>query len=204
MVAQPPTHPRETRQAPTFIRERFTDLAYKVRYPELRKRIWTQLLTEEECQRVLHSNVQDDMVQIWSFVKNVSLERAVIDLARKLGFLFPDEDQQLLEYVEPQKQIPDPPAGDAMPSYRDGKLWLGNECICTPCSRAGGKTRKEILFMAFEKAKWKKVIKNPFKKKDRQSVYKALQDANSIGVLRFRAVRGASHISWEIVEPTAE
>ncbi len=201
MTAQPPTCLDETRHVPTFIRERFTDLAQKVRYRELRTRIWTRLLKEDERQRVMQSDVQGSMVQIWSWAKNVSLDRAVIDLARKLGFLLLDEDQQLLEYIEPQEQVAAAPAVDTRPSYRNGELWLGENLICELRRRAGSKTKKEILFEAFEDAGWPEVIASPFRKKDQAYVYKAVQDANDAVGLCFHSACSGTKIWWEIVDP---
>jgi hypothetical protein len=201
MIAQPPCRPNEPRQVPTYILERFTELKSKVRYPELRARAWNRLLTEDERQRVLKKDLGSDIVRIWSYAKNVSLDRAVIELARKLNFLFPDEDQELLAYVEPHALASVVSTQQDMPSFHDGKLWLGDRVICRPRRRRGDGSRKEILFKAFQNANWKKVIENPYHNKDEDYLYKALQDANQgVDGLRFASLRRAAEIEWEFVE----
>jgi hypothetical protein len=173
------------KEIPARIQQRFTELKSRVSVLPILTRVGQRFFSEMPNWNEVADKFNWNIVRIWAHLKNVSPERAVIEIAHKTNFLWPDEDQELLAAFEscvathallpddgqqqlaaigPREVIAAESITEQRPSFRDGKLRLGDNVICTTRLRKGAGSKSEIIFQAFENANWAKEIDNPLLK----------------------------------------
>jgi len=189
---------RSQTELPTFVVERIADLKRKVRLDPIVWRVWTTLLTETERQRAAKSRkMGPDIVDIWAKLKNLSAVQAVIEIARKANFLFPDEDQELLHHLGYSSDPRGRGRARIKPEFgEDGTLRFGDREIRV-VPRRKNKTKPELLLQAFQDAKWVAEIDNPFPDTDRQYLDNAVRLINEdLVCIRFKMRRGGTRVGW--------
>jgi len=181
-----------------FAAERLADLKRKVRLHPIIVKVWKEFLTEDERQRVTTSTrMGPDIVDIWAKLKKVSPEQAVIEIARKTNFLFPDEDQDLLRHLGFSRNTRGQNTKQTKPVFgADGILKLGDR-ILRIVPRKKIKTKPELLLQAFQAAKWVTEIANPFPGKDVQYLHNAVRQTNkNLACIRFSVLGGGTSVTW--------
>jgi hypothetical protein len=159
------------------------------------------LLSDQERNRVERSpTIGPDIIDIWAKLRGLTFHVALVDLARKCNFLLPDEDQRLLQALGQPAVIGS--RGEMRKPRLDsqGRLWLGDQIIRTlRLSKRPTKVLK--LIRAFQEAKWKRTIPNPFfENPDPQYVHKAVSLANGrLQVIRFSVQNGGGEVAWSFL-----
>lgn len=174
--------------------ERFQDLVRKVRLPQSEGLVWRELLTVDERRLAEKSkSMGPDIISIWSGVKGVTSERALVDLAKLLGYLHPDEGQFLMRTCGQTDGEPRP-----RPRFHEGKVLLGDRVVRSVKLYRVKESKVEVLFNAFEGSDWSNVIPNPFPAdSDDQYVYRAVNLANkNLAGIRLEVRRGGEEIAW--------
>jgi hypothetical protein len=187
----PTTHPFD---------ERLNELAVKVRIPRSVEFIWLELLTDEERQRVSASRrIGPDIIDIWSKIKGISEDKALIELARKCNFLRPDEDERLTAYAEPGSFAGDGNDNPLKPVLDEhGRLHFGERVIRELQMRPGHPSKTERLIRAFQESGWRSQIPSPFSEEvDTQYVHRAVLQANkNLAAIRFCVSGGGRTVGW--------
>lgn len=163
------------------------------------RRLWDRVLSPEERER-LGGDLQQcysrlGTVGMWTELRGVSPERAVVDVARELGFLDEPTAKWLLR--ETGEQAPSSRSGE-VPSWdpERGELRLGNRIIRRVRIMAGPSNIQQILD-TFETEGWPGRIDNPLTY-GRQQTYQALRSLNTrLEAIRFHAQKGGRVIVWK-------
>jgi len=157
-------------------------------------RLWTRVLTEEDRQR-LGGNLEESYPRLgtagmWMELHGVSAERAVIEVARELGFLNEQTANWLLKAVGEEVPVPFSPD---RPSWHaeSGLLRLGPNVVRQVRVMAEPSNVQRILD-AFQAAGWPARIEDPLPNApDQQRLHQAVFSLNEgLDGLRFKkAVR---------------
>lgn len=163
------------------------------------RRLWQVVLSEGERERL--GNTLEECYErlggtlgMWMKLQDVSKERAVIDLARALGFLDEPTCSWLLREMSEYTDAPasaDRPSWD--PSSRELR-WQGR--VIRRCQVRQPPTSIQEVLDAFQHAGWKKRIANPLRLGSEQ-LHQTLRSLNhGLKKISFHAQGGATKITW--------
>lgn len=163
--------------------------------------LWQRVLTERERKR-LGGDLQQSFAKLgtvgmWRRVRGGSKVRAVIDVARALGFLYPSNYDWLLREIREKptktRDARDRPTWDKS----SGELRFRGNVIRTVRIVANPSNVQKILD-AFQAVNWKQEINNPLLL-GQQQLHQALRSlkANLNGI-RFQSRMGAQSITWVV------
>ena len=162
--------------------------------------MWRRLFTESDRQQL-----DDDLetswkklgtVGMWMQVRDVSLERAVIDIAHGLGLMSEQTVRWLLR--ELGEEMSDAPPCDIRPVWdaTTGELWFDHRLIRRVRITQTPSNIQQILD-AFEAAGWPHRIDNilPY---GPEQLHQALRSLNSsLKEIRFRSQKSGEAVVWE-------
>ena len=161
-------------------------------------RLWRRLLTAEDRRRLggsLESAYQRlGTARMWQEARGVSLERAVVDVARGVGRM----SEATARWLSRELALDDPPPPADRPIWHPekGKLCFGSRVIRRVRMMRNPSNIQQILD-AFQGAGWPSRIDNPLGT-DQQRLHQALRSLNgSLEMIRFRSQEGGGAISWE-------
>jgi hypothetical protein len=186
------------RLLPPQVESRLKQLAAKIKVRTVYEHIWDRFLTEEARRYVqLHPSISNDLIGIWATVFQVSRPRAVVEIAKRCNLLFPEEDGVLLAAIGGGS---DKAQSLRLPHPRleaDGRLFVGEQ-VARKIRLRGQATKVERLIRAFEHAKWRRKIDNPFTDEpDPQYVHAAVKVANkNLLHIRFEVHGGGRSVVW--------
>jgi hypothetical protein len=177
------------------------ELTGALHVPFIRDRILNTRLTEEERQLIAADDtIGSDIIEIWSKVRGISAQRAVVDLAREMNLRSEADARQLLRALGE----PDIPA-DVKPTWdkETGKICLGGLPVKT-VHRLKAATNVSRILNSFHEEGWPPQIADPLPpiKELKQSPQQRLQDAvNSLNdrlkLIRFHLVDSGEGVLWE-------
>lgn len=192
-------------------RSRLWDLYYKFLDPNTAENIWFQLLTLEERAKLGSLSeayeIKGRGISIYARAKNVSLEAAIVELTRHMGF--PEIDYLYLsqelshftgEQISPLVSVPE----EKPKWYPDrNELWFQGECVRSVNGRTIATNLHPILDV-FEEEGWPSRIDDPLpngpdSERLRSTVYTLNRGLQSI---LFRADGAGEGIRWERLEHT--
>ena len=160
------------------------------------RRLWDRVLTADD-RRQLGGDIEDcysrlGTVGMWMEARQVSSQRAVVEVARELGFLDETTSRWLLREIGDEPPEPGRPFWD--PSTAE--LRLGNELIrCVRVMKQ--KSNIQRILDAFQARRWPPRIDNPLAGGQEQ-LHQTLRSLNrgTTGI-RFRAQEGGNAVTWE-------
>jgi hypothetical protein len=164
MNAKSKTHVRNgdsskpPRPNPWTLDQELRELASAIRVPFIVDRIWNTLFTEEE-RLVIAANdtIGPDIIDIWSNVRGVSVQGAVVELAREVN-LHSEADARRFLRALGKAATP----ADVKPSWDNstGVLRLG-ECTIKRVRRRKAATNISRILDAFQEECWPPQILDP-------------------------------------------
>lgn len=161
-------------------------------------RMWRRLCSEGD-RELLGGDVEEayqshGTVGMWMEARNVSLERATIEVARGLNLMSEETAGWLLRELG-EEDTTAPPSDPVW--YPDrGELRLGNRLI-RRVRMTRHPTNIRLIIDAFEEAGWPARLDNPlgYGKKE---LYETLRNLNNnLKVIRFRAQEDGEAVVWE-------
>ena len=173
----------------------------RIKPPVAATRLWERVLTEQDRQQLGGSLEQCyprlGTAGMWMQIRRVSLERAVIEVARELGFLDQPTANWLLREVG--EELPRSPSA-SLPAWdrKSGILRLGKHTIRRIRVMKDPSNIQQILD-AFQAAGWPARIPNPLSL-GQQQLHESLRSLHwGLKKLRFRSQEGGRAITWERV-----
>jgi hypothetical protein len=160
-----------------------------------------RLTESDERQIEARFKAEEDLVDVWSRFKNVSLPRAVVDLASAVDLISTGERSSLLRQIGEDDQQ----RNAALPYWNReaGHLWFGGEIVRTVRGEIVAPDVHAILD-EFQAEGWRERVANPLKNKDAQKLREAIRSLNKgLAVLFFRADGSSSGIVWQLRTPRA-
>jgi hypothetical protein len=183
------------------VAEELTTQALRVEPWVSADRLWTRVLTEEDRQ-CLGGNLEECYPRLgtagmWMELRGVSAERAVIEVARELGFLTEQTAQWLLREVGeevPGQSSPDHPSWHS----ERGELRLGVDVIRSVRVMAEPSNIQRILD-AFQAAGWPARIDDPLPNgPDQQRLHQVVLSLNEgLEAVRFHVQEGGQAVTWK-------
>jgi len=166
------------------------------------QRLWNRTLTEEDRRR-LGGNFEESYTRLrtvgmWRQLRGVSLERAVIEVAREIGFLDDRTANWLLREIgeeEPAPVIPRQPVWDPA----RGELRLGGQVVRHVRVMAQPSNIQRILD-AFQGRGWPSRIDDPLPDgPDQQRLHQVVLSLNEgLSGIRFHVQEGGRAVTWEL------
>jgi hypothetical protein len=165
------------------------------------ERLWERVLTAEDRQRLggdlaLCYTRLRGTAGIWMELRGVSYERAIIEVARGLGFLRDRNAEWLLREI---REEPAPPTDPSCPIWDPGKgeLRLGGGVIRKVRVMAQPTNVQRIL-NAFQAAGWPSRIDDPLSGRlDQQRLHQAVISLNKgLAAIRFHVQEGGQAVTW--------
>lgn len=173
----------------------------RIKPPVAATRLWERVLTERERQQLGGSldacYPRLGTAGMWMRIRGVSLERAVIEVARELGFLDQPTATWLLREVG--EELPRSPSA-SLPAWdrKSGTLRLGKRIIRRVRVMKQPSNIQQILD-AFQAAGWPTRVANPLSL-GQQQLHESLRSLHrGLKKLRFRSQEGGQAITWERV-----
>lgn len=162
------------------------------------RRFWNRVLTVAERDRL--GGDMDAAFRRDSFPANhlfplraISPERAIIEIALRLGFMTAETQQWLLEELGESSDTTDSRPQPRW-SRNSGRLEIdGKLARQVNMDRAPTITR---VLDRFESEKWPECVRNPIESVDGQAIYNAVRSLNS-GLTGMQFHANAGHICWE-------
>jgi len=199
-AGQPTLTFKNGRPVPKDLAEKFYEAFLRIKAGAVAIRMWERLFTEEDRER-LGGDLDEcfsrlGTASMWAQAKGVSMERAVIDVARGLELM----SDQTANWLMRELRLEDPgttaqadrPFWDAA----QGKLKFGRRVIRSIRVMKNPSNIQRILD-AFHRAGWPTRIENPLSL-GQQQLHEAIRSLNR-GLKRicFRSQEGGQAIIWE-------
>lgn len=181
--------------SPETIR-RLSELSVKLQIPEASRKMREVFMTcDQRAQLGQYTRRTGGLVAAWMDFHDLSHPRAIVELARHCNLFIPGEYEKLLESIGESQ-----PRGKRhlRPKFEaDGRLTLDGEVIRV-VKRFKKPSTVERLLQAFEAARWRRTIPNPFESNvDPQATYDAIGMANkNLRRIRFEVQQGGQSIAW--------
>jgi hypothetical protein len=207
MKAKPKTQSKQGNDAepprpiPCTLDQKLQDLAQRVRITVIQHRIWNDMFTEEERQVIAANDTMGpDIIDIWSKFREVSVQHAVVDLAREMSFLSaPDASRLLAELGETATPIDVKPIWDKS----TGKIRLGG-CTIKRVHKPNLATNISRILDAFQEEGWPPQIIDPLpeikelKQTPKQRLHEAVKSLNhKLTLVRFHTDGTGEGVFWE-------
>ncbi len=199
-AGQPTLTFKDGRPVPKDVAEKFYEAFLRVKAGAVAIRMWERLFTEEDRER-LGGDLDTCFAELgtarmWARAKGVSMEQAVIDVARGLELMSEQTANWLMR--ELKIEAPGATAHTDRPYWdaAQGKLRFGGRVIRTIRVMKNPSNIQRIVD-AFQRAGWPTRVKNPLSR-GQQQLHEALRSLNQ-GLKRigFRSQKGGQAIIWE-------
>lgn len=193
---------RSSPQLDVEVAEALANAAGKIRLPMTVRRIWQRLLTQEERDRVEGDPmIGPDIIDIWAGLRGMSMELAVVDLARRAQILPQIDCDWLATAVggTDRDHCPrDLPEWDR--SVRE--LRLGGTVVKRIRSISVARNVVAILD-ALQESGWPRQMDDPLPEgRNQRRLHETVKSLNSnLQRLRFRADGTGAGFTWDYVRP---
>lgn len=179
--------------------EKLSELALRLKGVAVARRVWDDLLTDEErAKSGFEEFARKPVAEHWIRLRGVLRPRAVLELAHGIGFLTPQEFQRLLARIGEEG----PPAGrtEARP------MWDKELCELRLQGRVikrvrGRKVAKNVCLVldAFQEDNWPHHVLDPLPGGPNSTrVHKTVESLNrGLEAIRFRADGSGEGFTWE-------
>ncbi len=189
-------------EIPAKIRDTIEELQGKVARPQWASRIWDKLLTERERQKLGGDlekclNTLGSTVHIWMKAKDVSLLRAIADLAKRLGFIIDMDYEWILREIG---ETDDRADTQVRPRWNRDRGELSFQGTIARKLRSINIAKNIVTILdTFEVEGWPDRIDDPLpKRRDSQRLRETIANLNkNLHYLRFRADGTGQGVVWE-------
>jgi hypothetical protein len=171
----------------------------RVQVPVSAERLWKRVLNQQERQRLGDNLAQAyarlGTVGIWIELRGVSPARAVVDLARVLGFLDETNYRWLLRGLGEDGDRPTAPDRPTWNPQQGDLRW--KKQVLRRVRVMAAPSNVQIILDAFQATHWAQQICNPLPH-GQQQLHQALRSLNrGLKKIRFHAREGGQAIRWD-------